>query len=351
MKQILDIQYIIENHLLKCTWLSYLLYPLSLIYSGILILRRIIYRHLAIGYRSRCLIISIGNIVSGGTGKTPVTICLAHYLKEKGYKVAVSHRGYKGEFESSIRLISNFIQVFPEAEKAGDEANLMALRLAGIPVIVGKNRKDAIKKLEKEFNDLEVIILDDSFQHLKVKHDIDIVVFKKGNFIGNGYVLPAGILREPLVALKDSDYIIYNGDGVIPYVLTSYKKRILQGFYDVSFLYDQSGKKVSLDKLKAKKTALISGIGFPKSFEETVSKLGITFERHFIFTDHHQYKEEDINFLKGEDGELFDYLITTEKDFVKLKKIKLLIPVIIVPISLVLPEISRIVLPNLSDHY
>ncbi len=155
---------LVSIHLLQRSLLCYLLYPLSLVW---LLVQR--HRRRQPGPRPlsiKAKILSIGNIVSGGSGKTPTTIALAKILKDKGYKVAVSHRGYKGEYENQPILISSLNGLNPEAEKAGDEACLIASKLIGTPVVVGRDRKAAII-CAKPVPDLDVIILDDSFQHLK----------------------------------------------------------------------------------------------------------------------------------------------------------------------------------------
>jgi len=324
-------QNLIEKNLYKKSLLSYLLWPLSIKYSLILILRRKL--HLG-GYRSRCKIISVGNIVSGGSGKTPVTIFLAKYLQKQGKKVAVSHRGYKGKFENENKLISDANEVYSFAKDAGDETFLLASKLAGIPVITGRDRKRSIQILEEKYHDLEYIILDDSFQHLKVKHDLDFVVFNAIGGIGNGFVLPSGILREPICALAYSDYIIYNGKGEIPSQIQKYNKPILKGKYRIKRFSDINGREIKPEE----KLALLSGIGLPASFENTVIKAGLNFEKHFRFPDHYDFKNNEILKQISADVKLekIDFLLTTEKDFAKLQFIEHDLPLIIVEVEFVL---------------
>ncbi|MCF7857743.1 MAG: tetraacyldisaccharide 4'-kinase [Candidatus Cloacimonetes bacterium] len=328
-------QKLIEKNLYKKTLISWLLLPFSLVYSVILILRRKVYSG---GYRSRCKIISVGNIVSGGTGKTPFTIFLAKHLQNKGKKVAVSHRGYKGKFEKENKLISNENEVFNFAKEAGDEAYLLASKLSGIPVIAGRNRTKSIRILEENYLDLEFIILDDSFQHLKIQHDLDFVVFNAIGGIGNGFVLPAGILREPLSALKLAEYIVFNGHGKVPDKIKKYNKPILIGSYQIKQIFDVKGKAIK----PTGKLALLSGIGLPKSFEKTVHKAGLTFEKHLRFSDHYDFQNKEI--LKKISADLklgkIDFLLTTEKDFAKLKFIEHDLPLVVVEVEFVLENVD-----------
>ena len=136
-------QKFIENHLYKRSILSYLLFPISIKYSILQKCRRRFYQVFSsLIYKSKIKVISIGNIVSGGSGKTPFTIFLTRYLQEKGFRVAVSHRGYKGKFEKKNILISDRNNIFDSARDAGDEAYLLASKLKGIPVIVGRDQKN-----------------------------------------------------------------------------------------------------------------------------------------------------------------------------------------------------------------
>jgi tetraacyldisaccharide 4'-kinase len=329
-------QNFIENHLYKRSLLSYLLWPISFKYSLIMKLRRLLTKQ---GYKSKCKIISVGNIVSGGSGKTPFTIFLTNYLKDKGFKVAVSHRGYKGKFEQENKLISDQNEIFDFAQDAGDEAYLMASKLKGIPVIVGKNRRLSIKILEEKFPNLDYIILDDSFQHLKVFHDLDFVIFNEIGGIGNGFVLPAGILREPLSALKFADDIVFNGEGEIPGQLLKYNKQILRGGYIVKRFYDVDGNDIK----PAGKIALLSGIGLPRSFEKTIKEAGFFYEKHYRFPDHYDFKDKTI--LQKIETELrkkkINHLLITEKDFAKLRFIEQNLPLVVVEVEFKLSNLEE----------
>jgi len=215
--------------------------------------------------------------------------------------------------------------------------------LKGIPIITGKNRRLSIKILEKKFPDIDYIILDDSFQHLQVKHNIDFVIFNEIGGIGNGFVLPAGILRESLSALKFSDYIIWNGSGEIPRKLKKYGKIIIKCKYKISRFYDLDGNDFRI--ANNKKIGLLSGIGLPRSFEKTIKNEGINFIKHFVFPDHYAYDDmHKLQKLKIEiETKQIDYLITTEKDYAKLVNITHGLPIIIAEAELDVEDVESFV--------
>ena len=188
----MDANKLIQNHLLKRSPLSYTLYPAGVIYGFLQKLRRTYYQRNE--YKPPCKIISIGNIVSGGSGKTPLTISLAKLLIKEGKKVAVSHRGYKGKFEYNPHLIADKTGILYDVQHTGDEAYMIASSLPQIPVVVGRKRKEAIQLLLQNYPDLEIIILDDALQHYYVHRDLDIISFDASLGLGNGFVIPAGYL-------------------------------------------------------------------------------------------------------------------------------------------------------------
>ncbi len=327
------IQKFIQKHLLKKSLLSFLLLPLSFLYLTFVSLRRFVYLNLKKRYKSKIKIISVGNIVSGGVGKTPFVIFLSEFLRKHSQKIAVSHRDYRGKFENYVTLISDREKIYPISEYAADEALLIAKNLKGIPVICGKNRKLAIKILENKFPDLDYIILDDSFQHLSIYHDYDFVIFNETIGIGNGFVLPAGILREPLSSLKFADILVWNGKKNPNNKLTAFSKPILKFHYEIENYFTENINDISQNKIKNGKKILISAIGNPKSFEQILK--GTIFDnyiKHLALPDHFLYTKKFLNKLKKMiKEEKIDYIITTEKDYTKLKGKNL--PLIIIKIK------------------
>ncbi len=309
----------------KTTLLSYLLWPASVLYSLIAgFSRNNYFNNTNKQFRPQTKVISIGNIVSGGSGKTPFTIYLAELLKKNDFKVAISHRGYKGKLEDSITQISdrNKSKLLPcDPSEIGDEPLLYLDQLQGIPVIVGKNRKQAIKSLETKYGDLDFILLDDSFQHHKVKHDHDFVLFKELSGEVNSFVLPAGPLRESPKALKFADTIVVVGQGKSWQQIISkhHKKPVIKGQFMVKGIFDRHDNRVSLESIRQKRIALISAIGRPESFHNTVNKLGISVIKHYIMPDHYSYSQP-IEKIIGDDYDDIDLLLTTEKDWPKIKQ-------------------------------
>ncbi|MBN2017631.1 MAG: tetraacyldisaccharide 4'-kinase [Candidatus Cloacimonetes bacterium] len=318
----------IEKHWVKRSILSYLFLPLAFLFSLILCLRRILYSYRFFrSYKADAFIISVGNHTVGGNGKTPFTILLAHALKHENLKVAVSHRGYKGAFEHTIKLISDEEQIFEDTYLAGDEPLLIANNCKGIPVIVGSNRKAAIKFLQNKFSP-NVIILDDSFQHLHVKHDYDFLLFNGKNPIGNGFVIPAGMLREPASAIKHADCYVMNDisdEYYIPKQLKKYSAPLISTTYQIrSLIHFQDSKEEKLGSVTGKKVMLVSGIGNPLSFENSLQRCGFDIVNHLKFKDHHEYNDNDVHeIIKKAEKSKADMIITTEKDYVKLKNLNI----------------------------
>ena len=318
----LNLHRLIQAHLLKRSPLSYLLYPLGKLYGAYQSLRR---RYLfPRPYHAPCKVISIGNIVSGGSGKTPLTIAIARLLSEQGIRVAVSHRGYKGKFENHPHLISDSKSLLYPADVAGDEAWLIASSLPGIPVVVGSKRKDAIRLLLKSYPATQVIIMDDAFQHLKVFRDLDIVSFSTESGIGNGFVLPAGYLRESLNALTDKCIaVVYrmqqtHTPKAWEALIQAKTPHVYHSYATATECMDARGNPFAIDSLKGKRLVLVSGIAHPKSFEKTVKELGLKYIKHNIYPDHYSFDDENITPKLLHEHP--DIILCTQKDIMKLAR-------------------------------
>ena len=332
-------QIFVSRHFYRKSVLSVALYPFSLIYLFFIVLRRYIYTIIPkIAFKSKIKIISIGNLTTGGTGKTPFTICLARNLIKQGKKIAIVLRGYKSNYEKdNIILYSD-----NNSEYHGDESSLYLRQLPDIPIGIGKNRVQSIKLLEEAHPDLDYIIMDDGFQHLRVYQDVKICLFNSVSPIGNGFCLPAGILREPLHCVKYSDMILISGNTKnIPESflteLSKFDKDIFYGDYEISFIKDLSGNIFS-GNFHNKQVMLLSGIGTPSSFENTISKAKIEYHNHMALPDHFNYTQAfiDSNF---ESLSKYDYILTTEKDYTKLSQLKINLPILVVYVEYKIPEL------------
>jgi len=279
-----------------------------------------------------CYVISVGNIVVGGAGKTPMAIYLAQVLKKMGNKALVLSRGYKGRYKHSAGIVSDGEKIFLGAEDCGDEPYMMAKRRS-FPVVIGKDRFKAGIKAINAFNP-DVIILDDGFQHLKLKRDLDLILLDYTSPLGNNRFLPAGRLREsPEISAKRTDALIFtrcgnmdknaetNKEVMLHYQDCPRFKTFHRPFISKHIICASSLKKTiqKVKELKGKHAVLFSGIAKNDSFYHTMAKLGIKVLDHLEFRDHYRYKKADIltinNLAKKVSA---DVVLTTEKDWAKL---------------------------------
>ncbi|MGA1863112.1 tetraacyldisaccharide 4'-kinase [Deferribacter thermophilus] len=267
-------------------------------------------------------IVSIGNISLGGTGKTPFTIFLANKLISKGYNVAILSRGYKGKIGYDTNLISDDKKILLKPPLAADEPYMIAVNCKGVIVITGKDRNKSYQFLLKNFKNIDFVLLDDAFQHRKMKRDLDILLLDHKNPISTGLPFPFGYLREFPSAIKRADIIIFTraNSFTIPanvkkYIKdkpTFFSKTKPVGVFYQNNLYD-------LEFLKDKNVVAFAGIAKNRNFFKLLESLGANLVYTKGFMDHHLYKEREISFLlKIKERYKADLLITTEKDFVKM---------------------------------
>src|SRR3989441_93652 len=189
-------------------WLLAPLVPLSHLYGLAMRVRATLYERGLLKRQSLpCRVISVGNLTVGGTGKTPVVIALAAALRDRGRKVGVISRGYKRRSGTSILEISDGRMLRGHPEDSGDEPFLIAQRCPGVSVAVGADRPRVGRDLGDCFG-LDTLVLDDGFQHLALRRDMDILVMDAGAPFGNGYLLPRGRLREPLSAMERASAVL-----------------------------------------------------------------------------------------------------------------------------------------------
>ncbi|MDD3536329.1 MAG: tetraacyldisaccharide 4'-kinase [Candidatus Cloacimonetes bacterium] len=312
-----------RRHLYRKSYLSFLLYPASLLYAGYMLIRR---KYLfPKPYRAPFKVISVGNLSLGGSGKSPLTIALAKALRNKGFRLAISSRGYKAGWEETGGIIHDGRDFVAKLKDSGDEAWMVASALKNIPVYVGRKRREILKMAEA--NAPEIMILDDALQHLGVARDLDIIVFDASIGCGNGFCLPAGYLREPLSALPDKALIvIHSKNGASPSdkliaLLKAKGKPLFIVQSRAGAIYSADGA-IPLSALESKSISLVSGIAQPHSFEESVRSLGLGYDKHYAFSDHHAF--EDKATLETLLADKSDYLLCTHKDAVKLQRYTML---------------------------
>lgn len=273
-----------------------------------------------------CKVISIGNITVGGTGKTPMVNYVANLLKGFRLEVAVISRGYGGSAKCSGGIVSDGKTILMGARASGDEPQLLASKLKGIPLLVGKDRYQAGRRAITRFGS-SVLVLDDAFQHLPLKRDLDLLLLDSTHPFGNGYCIPRGTLREPVEHIKRAT----------AFVLTRWTGECSNSTRDLSMIEAQAhpifrcthvpetlfvaGRKEFLDVagLKGRKLFAFSGIVRNESFRETIAKLEGNLAGFVEFADHHRYSHHDLELIwKGARSLNVDNIITTEKDYVNI---------------------------------
>ena len=296
-----------------------LLMPLSLFYGLSCLIRRWIYETgLLRGKRLPLPVICIGNIVAGGVGKTSLTIKLAEFLASRGDRPAIICSGYGGRSRSTL-VVSDGERITTDVETAGDEAYMLAGRMLRwkIPVIAGRDRFEAGMTALRRFKP-DLLLLDDGFQHLKLRRDLDLVVVDGMRPFGTGRLLPAGTLREPPSALRRADLIVLIGSGSSEVIgrLSGGKPVCRSNRIPSHLRWIGEKGRMELSELKGKNVLAVCSIGNPSSFERMLSDLGC---RVYLldFPDHHLYSEEDLKVIE-EIGGGFDLIVTTAKDEPKL---------------------------------
>src|SRR5213595_2394118 len=289
-----------------------ILYALSFIYERIVQLRLYLYRKRIFRERTLgCLVISIGNLTVGGTGKTPVVEKFARALQLGGRRVAILSRGYKSVpkptkrnwFERLLtkdadppRVVSDGELLFLDSMTAGDEPYMLAHNLKDVIVLVDKDRvksgKFAIDKWK-----VDTLLLDDGLQYLRLKHRLDVVLIDRQAPFGNEFLLPRGTLREPPRNLRRASYIfITKSTGESNEALVQRIRRynrtaeIIECAHRPLYLQHLlTGERVPLDRLRDTYIGSICGIAAPESFEDGLRNLGARLDLAKSYIDHHRY--------------------------------------------------------------
>ena len=317
------------------------LFTVSLLYGAAQKLREFAYRKRVLpSHQLPCKAICVGNITVGGTGKTPMTVYVAQAIKRLVYKTAIVSRGYRGSAESRGGIVSDGNTIRMGPEQAGDEPYMMACSLKQIPVIIGKNRYASGMLAVKHFQP-DVVVLDDGFQHLRLKRDIDLVLLDHASPFGNAHLLPRGILREPISSLARSTACILtrhragiNEPGTSPIdLIKKYAPQspVFTSSHDPYFYPIKAGEQFSINgvtrpysqqeisRLTKDPIFGFSGIARNADFQNTVKNLGFRTTGFLEYSDHHRYSAHDLETVQSQAATAgARRLITTEKDLVRL---------------------------------
>jgi tetraacyldisaccharide 4'-kinase len=294
---------------------------LSLPYGAAVALRNHLFdRKLLRTTKLPCLVVSVGNLTVGGTGKTPTVIFLAALLKEHGYRPAVLSRGYGGHAKASVNVVSDGNHVLLGWREVGDEPVMIAGALPDIPVLTGPKRSLTGMTAVERFG-ADILILDDGFQHRSLFRDIDIVLIDAACPFGNGFLLPGGPLREPPQVLRRAGILVRTGDADHEEPLRKVPSLpSFRGTHRPRELVEAATGRVSPPTaLQGQKVFAFAGIGSPEAFRRGLTTLGAKIVSFRAFPDHHPYSRSDIEALRrlaSESGAA--RIVTTEKDGVRL---------------------------------
>jgi tetraacyldisaccharide 4'-kinase len=266
-------------------------------------------------------VVSVGNLTVGGTGKTPMTAWIAAYLLKRGKRVAVLTRGYGGTLEGQVAVVADGRQRLLSPEEAGDEPCLLADQLPELIVVMGSNRYAAGLMAMEKFSP-DIFILDDGFQHLRLQRDLDILLLDAAKPLGNGYALPAGLLRETVAAAARADLVVFTRCGKEQHPAMKIPPGIplCRAYHALSGCRPADGGAVCpFSELAPLLGLAFAGIGDPEAFFDSLEAAGLRLAATLSFPDHTAYGEAEVAALaRLRRTSRADYLITTAKDAVKL---------------------------------
>lgn len=301
--------------------LSLLLLPFSLLFRLVVALRGALY---AVGlfrtHRPPVPVVSIGNLVVGGTGKTPVTLEVARRLQKAGRRVAILSRGHGRRSKRELVIVSDGEAVRATPEEGGDEPVWLAHRLPGVRVVVAAKRAVAADQALELGAD--VLVLDDGFSHRALARDVDVLVVDESFGLGNGRLLPAGPLREPPAASSRAALVWLTRcelpDARPPPELSSLP--VVRSAYEPDQLLDVSLRPVGIaEDLRDVRVLALCGIARPESFEATLRSLGANVRGFEAFPDHHDFTTEELERVaRHADSQRCVWVVTTEKDAARL---------------------------------
>lgn len=293
--------------------------------------------------RLPCTVISVGNITVGGTGKTPMTLRLAREFVDTGFQTAIVSRGYRGAAEATGGVVSDGRTLLMSADAAGDEPFMMAETLIAsqkhVPVVVGRNRHAAGLLALSRFAP-EIILLDDAFQHIRLRRDLNLLLLDARAPFGNGHVLPRGPLREPLSAITRADAVILTRcppgftmaardrgklPGAIP-CFRAFHRPFIRTI--IRAIIRKDSPALDGPKTASPETAVhgidvfaFSGIARNRAFIRTTESLGFRVTEQVGFPDHHPYAPSDLAALSAAAAASgAGAIATTEKDYARMDR-------------------------------
>ena len=315
---------------------------LAYVFSGLVQLRLWLYRKRILRDQPLgCLVLVVGNLTVGGTGKTPVVEMFAKALRDRGRKVAILSRCYKSKApplwqkwwfrinhiaEPPPRVVSDGVKVWLDSEVAGDEPYMLARNLPGVVVLVDINRVKAGAYAIKQFG-CDTLILDDGYQYLPLKGRLNLLLIDKTNPFGNGFTLPRGILREPIKHLARASYVLLTkSKGVRDTELEAMIHKFNPGVEIIECAHQPqylqhiaTGERLPLTALAGRKIGAFSGIAAPEGFEAFLREAGAHLATTRRFVDHHRFTPQDLVDVFAEaQAAGVELMITTEKDAVRL---------------------------------
>jgi len=325
-----------------------LLLPASFVYACVVGVRAFLYKiKILRSYKAEAYTISVGNLTTGGVGKTPIVKELANFYISRGEKVAILSRGYGGKLSNkNINVISDGNEILHNAADAGDEPYWLALNCPKCVVLTSKDRAAAAKYAVKKFGCTK-LILDDGYQYMRLKRDLNILITDYEKRFGNNLPLPAGPLRELKIGIKRADKIIVvnktanvtDAENYCKELENKYKKSVTLANMEFDFIYSLTKnvneivtqlikqgtvrqRREPMNKTRLCRVLAFCAIAQPQQFFNQLEENGHEVAITKIFDDHHLYTKEDLDELNRiADSNNVDYLITTEKDGVKIKEL------------------------------
>jgi tetraacyldisaccharide 4'-kinase len=300
---------------------------LALGYRGLLGLRDALYAGGVLkSRRLPCPVIALGNLTLGGSGKTPAVELAVQTLRQAGIEPAIVSRGY-GRSSSGIQVVSDRDGLRLDSRASGDEPFLLARRLPGVPVVVGRNRFEAGRLCLQRFT-VQALVLDDAFQHRTLEKDLEVLLLNGRAPWGSGRLFPLGVLREPLAALRRAHLVVVTrapDAAAFEKILAVIRRHnplspVVAGEYEPVECWEvHAPGAVGPATLDRRRLAAFAGIAYPQDFRRTVEQVGVALTRFTEFPDHHWYSEEDmIRLTREAERSGAEGLLTTEKDWARL---------------------------------